>query len=41
MGCGINNAYFAGERSDWVKVSEKLKSLAKYDVDGVLKKYIK
>lgn len=39
-GCGINNAYMAGTREDWVKVLTKLNNLAQFDVDGELKKYI-
>lgn len=41
MDCGINNVYFGGIRDDWLKLIHKLNSLNKYDVDGVLKKYIK
>lgn len=40
MMCGLDNIYFAGTRDDWVKVQQKLNYLIKYDVDGVLKKYI-
>ena len=38
--CGISNVYFSGTRGDWEKVFTKLKNLKKYDVDGVLKKYV-
>ena len=38
--CGINNVYFDGTREDWVKMRMKLQALAKYDVDGRLKKYV-
>ena len=38
--CGINNAYFAGERTDWEKLLSKLYNLKRYDVDGVLEKYV-
>ena len=39
--CGIQNVYFDGTREDWVKVSEKLKNLEKYDIDGKLAQYTK
>ena len=38
--CGISNVYFAGIRDDWEKVLSKLSNLRKYDVDGVLAKYV-
>ena len=41
VGCGINNAYMAGIREDWVKLGEKLNKLTDLDVDGKLKEYIK
>ena len=40
LNCGINNVYFDGKREDWVLLISKMKHLAKYDVDGGLKKYI-
>jgi hypothetical protein len=39
MCCGINNVYFQGTRDDWVKLIEKTKNLAQYDVDSKLIKY--
>ena len=41
MDCGINNVYYGGVREDWIKLIDKLDFLDRYDVDGVLKKYIK
>ena len=38
--CGINRVCFAGERADWEKLLNKLCDLRKYDVDGVLEKYV-
>ena len=39
-GCGINNIYFGGTREDWEKLQHKLLNIKRYDVDGVLKKYV-
>jgi Domain of unknown function (DUF4419) len=38
--CGINNIMFKGVRSDWEKLIHKIQLLRKYDVNGVLLKYI-
>lgn len=38
--CGLSNIYFEGTLEDWLKIHKKLNNLRKYDVDGVLKKYI-
>ncbi len=40
LGCGISNVLFQGTRNDWVKIINKTQVLAKYDLDGKLKKYL-
>lgn len=39
--CGISKVYFDGTLEDWKKLQNKLNLLQKFDVDGVLKKYIR
>jgi hypothetical protein len=38
--CGINNVLFTGTRNDWTLLLNKTLALTKYDVGGVLIKYV-
>ena len=38
--CGIQNVHFGGTLEDWQKILKKLKDLAIYDINNVLKIYI-
>ncbi len=39
--CGIQNVHFGGTLDDWKKVLLKTSNLIEFDVNGVLKRYIK
>lgn len=41
MECAINNVQFMGTREDWVKLISMTQNLERFDVNGVLKKYVK
>ena len=39
--CGIQNIHFGGILEDWEKIVLKTKNLAEYDINGLLKRYVK
>jgi len=39
--CGIQNVLFGGTLDDWKSVLAKTQSLVEFDLDGLLKRYVK